>query len=112
MENCGCTGGMKLWAVNGADIRGNWIHGNHGPGIWADTNNNDVLIEQNVIEDNDDTAIFYETSYNAIIRDNVIRRNNLVGGREVRRPRGRFPGRRRSTCPSPAVSHGSRPGPT
>jgi hypothetical protein len=82
VENCGCTGAMKLWAVNGADIRGNWIHDNHGPGIWADTNNNDVLIEQNLIEDNDDTAIFYETSYNAIIRDNVIRRNNLIGGRQ------------------------------
>jgi hypothetical protein len=81
MPNCGCTGAMKLWGVNGADIRDNWIHGNHGPGIWADTNNNDVLIEQNLIEDNDDTAIFYETSYNAIIRDNVIRRNNLLGGR-------------------------------
>jgi Right handed beta helix region len=81
VENCGCTGGMKLWGVNGADIRGNWIHGNHGPGIWADTNNNDVLIEQNVIEDNDDAAIFYETSYNAIIRHNLIRRNNLIGGR-------------------------------
>jgi Right handed beta helix region len=73
---------MKLWAVNGADIRGNWIHGNHGPGIWADTNNNDVLIEQNVIEDNDDIAIFYETSYNAIIRDNVIRGNAMVVGRK------------------------------
>jgi Right handed beta helix region len=82
VENCGCTGGMKLWAVNGADIRGNWIHGNHGPGIWADTNNNDVLIEQNVIEDNEGAAIFYETSYNAVIRDNFIRRNNFVGGRE------------------------------
>jgi hypothetical protein len=82
VPNCGCTGAMKLWGVNGADIRCNSIHGNHGPGIWADTNNNDVLIEQNLIEDNDDTAIFYETSYNAIIRDNVIRRNNLLGGRK------------------------------
>lgn len=81
-EGCGCTGAMKLWGVNGADIRGNWIHDNRGPGVWADTNNNDVLIERNLIEDNDGTAIFYETSYNAIIRDNVIRRNNLVGGKE------------------------------
>jgi hypothetical protein len=91
VENCGCSGAMKLWAVNGADIRGNWIHGNHGPGIWADTNNNDVLIEQNVIEDNDDAAIFYETSYNAIIRDNLIRRNNLVGGRKFADRKDEFP---------------------
>ena len=82
VKNCGCTGAMKLWGVHGADIRGNWIHGNHGPGIWADTDNNDVVIEQNLIEDNDGIAIFYETSYNAIIRDNLIRRNSLVTGRE------------------------------
>lgn len=81
IPGCGCTGGIKLWAVNGADIRGNWIHDNRGTGLWADTNNNDFLIEDNVIEDNDGSAIFYETSYNAVIRDNVIRRNNWEAGR-------------------------------
>jgi Right handed beta helix region len=81
IPGCGCTGAMKLWGVNGADIRGNWIHDNHGPGIWADTNNNDILIENNLIEGNDSSALVYETSYNAIIRDNVIRRNNIVDGK-------------------------------
>jgi Right handed beta helix region len=88
---CGCTGGMKLWAVDGADIRGNWIHGNHGPGIWADTNNNDFLIEGNLIEGNDDPAIFYETSYNAIIRNNLLRRNNLLEGKDYARRGDGFP---------------------
>ena len=78
---CGCSGGMKFWAVDGADIRGNWIHDNHGPGIWADTNNNDFLVEKNLIEGNDGAAVLYETSYNAIIRDNLVRRNNLVEGK-------------------------------
>ena len=77
---CGCSGGIKFWAVNGADVRGNWIHHNHGPGLWADTNDNDFLIEDNVIEDNDAEAIFYEISYNAVIRHNAIRRNNVVAG--------------------------------
>nr|WP_246338768.1 right-handed parallel beta-helix repeat-containing protein [Amycolatopsis endophytica] len=81
-DGCGCTGAMKFWEVDGADIRGNWIHDNRGPGIWADTNNNDFLIENNLIEDNDGNAIFYETSYNAVIRDNTMKRNNVVGGRE------------------------------
>lgn len=81
IEGCGCTGGIKFWAVNGADIRGNWIHDNRGPGLWADTNNNDFLIEGNVIENNDSSAIIYETSYNAVIRDNTIRRNNWVDGK-------------------------------
>ncbi|MQA79600.1 MAG: right-handed parallel beta-helix repeat-containing protein [Streptosporangiales bacterium] len=82
LEGCGCTGGLKLWAVDGADLRNNWIHDNRGPGLWADVNNNDILVEDNLFEENDSAAIIYETSYNAIIRDNVMRRNNWVEGRE------------------------------
>ncbi|MEU1179612.1 right-handed parallel beta-helix repeat-containing protein [Streptomyces sp. NPDC005820] len=79
--DCGCSGGVKFWAVNGADIRGNWVHDNRGTGLWADTNNNDFLIENNLIEDNDGAALIYEISYNAVIRKNTIRRNNWVEGR-------------------------------
>ncbi|MBE1592150.1 right-handed parallel beta-helix repeat-containing protein [Nonomuraea angiospora] len=82
VPGCGCTGGMKFWAVNGADVTGNWVHGNHGPGVWADTNNNDFLIENNLIEDNDSLAIFYEISYNVVIRNNTIRRNAWASGAE------------------------------
>ncbi|MFM9442215.1 right-handed parallel beta-helix repeat-containing protein [Streptomyces acidiscabies] len=78
---CGCTGGIKFWAVDGADVRGNWVHGNRGTGLWADTNNNDFLIEDNVLEDNDGAALIYETSYNAVIRGNTIRGNNKAEGR-------------------------------
>ncbi|MFF9485458.1 right-handed parallel beta-helix repeat-containing protein [Streptomyces sp. NPDC014676] len=78
---CGCTGGVKFWAVDGADVRGNWVHDNRGTGLWADTNNNDFRIEGNVLEENDGAALIYETSYNAVVRDNTIRRNNWVEGR-------------------------------
>lgn len=81
IEGCGCTGGAKFWAVNGATIRGNWVHDNRGGGLWADTNNNDFVFEKNLIEKNDGPAIIYETSYNAVIRYNTIRRNNWVEGR-------------------------------
>jgi hypothetical protein len=81
VDGCGCTGGAKFWAVNGADVRGNWVHDNRGVGLWADTNNNDFLVENNVIEKNDGAAIVYEISYNAIIRNNVFRRNNMVDGK-------------------------------
>jgi hypothetical protein len=77
---CGCSGGVKFWAVNGADIRGNRVHDNRGPGLWADTNNNDFLIENNVIENNDGEALFYEISYNLILRNNTIRGNDVVAG--------------------------------
>jgi hypothetical protein len=81
VEGCGCTGGVKFWSVDKADVRGNWVHDNRGPGLWGDTNNNDFLIEKNVIEKNDGSAIFYEVSYNAVIRNNTIRGNNLVDGK-------------------------------
>jgi hypothetical protein len=78
---CGCSGGVKFWAVDGADIRGNWVHDNRGAGLWADTNNNDFLIENNVIENNDGEALFYEISYNLILRNNTIRGNDVVAGK-------------------------------
>jgi hypothetical protein len=80
---CGCTGGIKFWAVNRADVRGNWVHDNRGAGLWADTDNNDFRIEDNVLEANDGAALIYETSYNAVIRNNTIRRNNWVEGRKA-----------------------------
>ncbi|MER6910490.1 right-handed parallel beta-helix repeat-containing protein [Streptomyces sp. NPDC000594] len=79
---CGCTAGVKFWAVDGADVRGNWVHDNRGAGLWADTNNNDFRIEGNVLDANDGAALIYETSYNAVIRKNMIRRNNWVEGRK------------------------------
>lgn len=82
VPGCGCTGGVKFWAVNGADVRNNWVHDNRGAALWGDTNNNDFLIEGNVIEGNDGEAVFYETSYNLVMRDNVVRRNTLVSGKE------------------------------
>jgi hypothetical protein len=88
---CGCTGGAKFWAVNGADIRGNWIHANHGPGLWADTDNNDFLIEDNVITDNDGAALFYEISYNLTLRHNDIERNAAVQGRSYAARGDNFP---------------------
>jgi hypothetical protein len=81
IPGCGCTGGVKFWAVNGADIRSNWVHDNHGPGLWADTNNNDFLIENNMIEGNAGEALFYEISYNLIVRGNTFRKNAWVTGK-------------------------------
>jgi parallel beta-helix repeat protein len=91
VPGCGCTGGIKFWAVNGADIRNNWVHHNHGPGLWADTNNNDFLIENNLIEGNDGMGIFYEISYNAVIRSNTIRNNAWKQGQEFAGRKDTFP---------------------
>jgi parallel beta-helix repeat protein len=82
VPGCGCTGGVKFWATDGADIRGNWVHHNHGAGIWADTNNNDFVIEDNLIEDNYAEGLFYELSYNLVLSGNTFRRNALSYGRK------------------------------
>lgn len=91
VPGCGCTGGIKFWAVNGADVRSNWIHDNHGPGLWADTNNNDFLIEGNLIENNDGEAVIFETSYNLVLRNNLLRHNTLVQGKKFADRRDDFP---------------------
>ncbi|MFE0024071.1 right-handed parallel beta-helix repeat-containing protein [Amycolatopsis sp. NPDC059021] len=81
VPGCGCSGGAKFWVVDGADVRRNWIHHNHGAGLWADTNNNDFLVEDNLFEANEAEGLFYETSYNLILRDNTFRGNGVVQGR-------------------------------
>ncbi|RUL77749.1 right-handed parallel beta-helix repeat-containing protein [Dyella choica] len=78
---CGCTGGGKFWATHTATITNNWFHNNHeGPGLWADTNNDDFDIENNVFSDEENSGIIYETSYNALIKNNVFQRNANVSG--------------------------------
>lgn len=77
---CGCSGGGKFWATNKATVTDNWVHNNHGPGLWADTNNNDFDFERNYIADNDGEGIMYEISYNALIQNNTFERNALVAG--------------------------------
>ena len=71
------AGGTKLWKNENLVIRGNWSHHNHGPGIWADGSNIHLLYEDNVVEDNYANGIFHEISYDAVIRNNVLRRNGF-----------------------------------
>jgi Right handed beta helix region len=77
---CGCTGGGKFWAVNGAVIDDNWIHDNHSAGLWADTDNRSFQIKGNYISDNYSYGLIYEISYNALIQDNTFARNGLGEG--------------------------------
>ena len=59
----------------------NRVHHNKGAGLWADTNNKGFRVEGNYINDNDAEGIFYEISYNALVRNNTLIRNALVKGR-------------------------------
>lgn len=80
LQDCGCTGGMKWWTMNRGKFTNNWVHNNKGAGVWVDNNNIEILFEGNYINDNDAEGIFYEISYNFMIRNNTIIRNALVKG--------------------------------
>ena len=82
LPGCGCTGGAKFWAVNGADVTNNWVHDNKGSGLWADTNDNDFLFQGNLIENNDGTGLFYEISYNVQVKDNSFKNNAWKTGKK------------------------------
>ncbi len=77
---CGCTGGGKFWDARNVTVRDNYVHDNHGPGLWADTNNAGLLFTGNWIADNDGEGILYETSYNGRIVNNTFLRNGWVVG--------------------------------
>jgi parallel beta helix pectate lyase-like protein len=79
-EGCGCTGGGKFWATNGATVTNNYVHDNRGVGLWADTNNANFLFQGNYIANNDAEGLMYEISYNAAILNNAFVRNALVKG--------------------------------
>jgi parallel beta-helix repeat protein len=71
------AGGTKFWSTSGLVVRGNYSHNNHGPGLWSDYDNVDILYEDNVVEDNYANGIFHEIGYDAVIRNNQLRRNGF-----------------------------------
>jgi parallel beta-helix repeat protein len=73
------AGGAKITggSVGSSNIvwRRNWVHDNTGRGLWMDTNVRNVIFRGNTIENNTSHGIFYETSWHAVIRNNVVRNN-------------------------------------
>lgn len=68
----GSAGSSKLvW-------RGNWVHHNIGNGLWMDYNVRNVTLEENLVEDNTAIGIYYEVSWNGIIRNNAVRNNASI----------------------------------
>lgn len=69
------AGGTKFVESRDLLVRGNYVHHNHGPGLWTDGSNINVLYEHNLVVNNGGTGIFHEISYDAVIRDNVVMYN-------------------------------------
>jgi parallel beta-helix repeat protein len=74
-------GGTKWVRTRNLVVRKNHSHSNGGPGLWTDGNNIHAIFEDNIIEDNANMGIFHEISYDAIIRNNVVRRNGFADTR-------------------------------
>lgn len=69
----GRNGSGKFWDSSGMTVTANWVH--HGMiGIWADTNNVNMHLEGNLIEDTWGEGFFYEISYNFLVQSNTFRR--------------------------------------
>jgi hypothetical protein len=80
LRACGCGGGIKWWESQRGTFTNNWVHQNQGVGVWADNNNIDMLFEGNYINDNTAQGLFYEISYNFLVRANSFVRNALEHG--------------------------------
>ncbi len=77
------AGGTKFVLTNRLVFRDNWVHNNDGRGFWADIENINMLVEDNLVEYNFKGGIVHEVGYSAVIRDNVSRYNGHGFGRWV-----------------------------
>jgi hypothetical protein len=77
------AGGSKFWETRNFTIRNNYVHHNHGPGLWDDNKNDNIVYEGNICEDNMQSGIFHEIGYKTTIRCNFSRYNGRLGRHHV-----------------------------
>jgi parallel beta-helix repeat protein len=69
------AGATKFGGTDGLLVQSNYVHDNAGNGLWTDGDNIRATIENNTILNNAGQGIRHEVSYDAIIRNNVVRGN-------------------------------------
>jgi parallel beta-helix repeat protein len=69
------AGGTKFLETDNMIIRNNYVHDNHGAGLWTDFDNHGTLYEGNVVINNYGPGIFHEISGSAVIRNNRVEGN-------------------------------------
>lgn len=72
--------GMKFARTKDLTIKGNRVYRNYADGIWCDIDCRFVLIENNHVYENSGRGIYYEISYDGLIRGNLVERNCLSCG--------------------------------
>lgn len=69
------AGGVKIAPGDDLVFRANRVHDNLGHGLWCDINCRNALYEGNVVERNRAAGLYYEISFDAVIRNNIFRHN-------------------------------------
>jgi hypothetical protein len=69
------AGGAKFLFSTSLIVRDNYVHDNHGAGLWTDTHNAGTLYEGNLVIDNHGPGIHHEISFDAVIRNNRLAGN-------------------------------------
>lgn len=69
------AGGAKFSVTNNLVLRSNYAHDNFGDGLWVDIDNTHALYERNKVINNRGIGIHHEISYDAIIRNNLVKGN-------------------------------------
>ncbi len=77
------AGGIKIATAFGVTFAGNFVHDNHGMGIWDDAEVSGAMIRGNRVIDNDYNGIMHELSYEAEIVGNRLVRNGTFRGAPV-----------------------------
>ena len=73
------AGGSKWTATTNLLVRGNYVHDNYGSGLWTDIDNVGTTYDGNRVVNNSGNGIFHEISYAALIENNVVSGNSVVG---------------------------------
>ena len=71
------AGGGKASGTRNLTFKGNYVHDNGGPGLWADTNNIYTTFDGNTVTNNWGPGIYEEISYNATIINNTVTDNGM-----------------------------------
>ena len=69
------AGGTKFTHTHDLMVRRNFVHDNHGPGLWTDIDNVRTWYVGNRVERNAEAGILHEISYSAMIRENTVSGN-------------------------------------
>jgi hypothetical protein len=69
------AGATKFSGTDNLVVRSNYVHDNNGNGLWTDIDNIHTLYEKNKVINNKGEGLRHEISYDAIIRNNLLKGN-------------------------------------